>query len=433
MSVAEKPKLPPTPMDRAPRPELGTDPIPKERYTSPSFMQHEWQRMWTRTWLFAGFESDLPEAGDYTTYEIGPESVLVIRQESGEIAARYNVCSHRGNRLREPGLGHAGSLTCAYHGWRYGIDGSLEYAQDPETFPQGCPKEKLSLRPVRCERWGGFVFINLNPDAEPLHEYLGEIPEHLDPYHFEEMKILDDWTVEIECNWKTSVDAFNEAYHIAGTHPDTLNVNDDTDVPIDCYERHSRMWLKLAVASPRHSDHGKVNETIREHFLRSAGIDPETFSGGADDVRPAIAKAIREIQGPAMGADFSELDDAQLVDDFHYTIFPNITFNIFGRSAWMFRHIPHPSDPNKMLFNFVNLLRAPAADIPRPDPVHFALQDGFDREPTGGGGKLLAQDFYNLPRIQRGMHSAGFSGLHLGNQELRIRHFHSVLDRYLDD
>ena len=127
------------------------------------------------------------------------------------------------------------------------------------------------------------------------------------------------------------------------------------------------------------------------------------------------------------------LDDAQLVDDFHYTIFPNITFNIFGRSAWLFRHIPHPSDPNKMLFNFVNLLRAPAADIPRPDPVHFALQDGFDREPTGGGGKLLAQDFYNLPRIQRGMHSAGFSGLHLGDQELRIRHFHSVLDRYLDD
>ena len=419
-------------MDRAPAPKLGDDPIPKERYLSPAFMRREWEGMWTRTWLFAAFESDLTEVGDYTTFELGPESLLIIRQASGDIVARYNVCMHRGNRLREPGPGHASSFTCGYHGWRYGIDGSLEYAQDPETFPQGCPAEQLGLRPVRCERWGGFVFINLDPDAEPLRDYLGEIPQHLDPYHFEEMKILDDWTVEVDCNWKTSVDAFNEAYHIAGTHPDTLNVNDDTDVPVDCYERHSRMWLKLALASPRHPDHGTVNDTIREHFLRSAGIDPGSFTGGAEDVRPAIAKAIREIQGPAMGADFSELADAQLVDDFHYTLFPNITFNLFGRSAWMFRHIPHRSDPNKMLFNFVNLVRAPRAEIPRPEPVRFRLADDFEREPVGGGGKLLAQDFYNLPRIQRGMQSAGFSGLHLGEQELRIRHFHSVLDRYLD-
>jgi phenylpropionate dioxygenase-like ring-hydroxylating dioxygenase large terminal subunit len=432
MSAAEKPKLPPTPMDRAPTPELGSAPIPKQRYISQDFMRREWEGMWTRTWLFAAFESDLAEAGDYTTFELGSESLLIVRQASGDIIARYNVCSHRGNRLREPGPGHASSFSCSYHGWRYGIDGGLEYAQDPESFPQGCPVEQLSLRPVRCERWGGFVFINLQPDAEPLRDYLGEIPEHLDPYHFEEMKILDDWTVEIDCNWKTSVDAFNEAYHIAGTHPDTLNINDDTDVPIDCYERHSRMWLKLALASPRHPDHGKLNEPIREHFLRSAGIDPETFTGGAEDVRPAIAKAVREIQGPALGADFSELGDAQLVDDFHYTLFPNLTFNLFGRSAWMFRHTPHPSDPDKMLFNFVNLVRAPSAEIPRPEPLRFRLEDDFEREPLGGGGKLLAQDFYNLPRIQRGMHSAGFSGLHLGEQELRIRHFHAVLDRYLD-
>jgi phenylpropionate dioxygenase-like ring-hydroxylating dioxygenase large terminal subunit len=435
MSEARAParKLPPTPMERAPRPEFGNDPIPKERYTSPAFMQREWEQMWTRTWLLAAFESDLAEPGDYTTFEIGSESVLIIRQQSGEIIARYNVCQHRGNRLREPGMGHASSFTCLYHAWRYGIDGSLEYAQDPETFPQGCPKEKLSLRVVRCERWAGFVFINLDANAEPLRDFLDVIPEHLDPYHFEEMKILDDWTVAVDCNWKTSVDAFNEAYHIAGTHPDTLDINDDVDVPIDCYRRHSRMHLKLAVASPRHPGHGKLNETIREHFLRTAGIDPDTFTGGADDVRPAIARAVREVQGPALGADFSELSDAQLVDDFHYTLFPNVTFNIFGRSAWMFIHQPHESDPNKMLFRFVNLLRAPAADIPRPEPAYFTLSDDFEREPVGGGGKLLGQDFYNLPRIQRGMRSAGFDGLHLGDPELRIRHFHAALDGYLND
>ena len=73
------------------------------------------------------------------------------------------------------------------------------------------------------------------------------------------------------------MDAFNEAYHISGTHPDTLDVNDDVDVPIDCYERHSRMILKLAVASPRHPEHGRVTRRIRESFLATAGVDPETF------------------------------------------------------------------------------------------------------------------------------------------------------------
>ena len=149
-------------------------------------------------------------------------------------------------------------------------------------------------------------------------------------------------------------------------------------------------------------------------------------------VRPAIAKAVREVQGPAMGVDFSELHDAQLVDDFHYSIFPNITLNIFGRSAWLFRHRPHPNDPDKMFFDFFNLVRLPNAATPRATHEHFISSDELKLDPLGGGGELLAQDTYNLPRIQRGMHSSGFRGLHLGEQEIRIRHFHSVLDRYVD-
>ncbi len=257
------------------------------------------------------------------------------------------------------------------------------------------------------------------------------IPEHLDPYHFEEMQIANEYTLEVACNWKTSMDAFHEAYHIYGTHPDTLDVNDDVDVPIDCYARHSRMLLKLGVASPRHPEHGRVPERVREHFLRTAGIDPDTFEGGAEDVRPAIAKAVREVQGPAMGADFSELHDEQLVDDFHYSIFPNVTLNIFGRSAWLFRHRPHPTDPDRMYFDFFNMIRMPAAELPRPAREEHVSEDALVLQPLGGGGELLAQDTYNLPRIQRGMHSAGFSGLHLGEQEIRIRHFHHVLDTYV--
>ena len=103
------------------------------------------------------------------------------------------------------------------------MDGSLEKALDAETFPQGCSSASLNLTEVRGELWGGFVWINLDPDAEPLREYLDVIPAHLDPYHFEEMSIANEYTLEIACNWKTCMDAFHESYHIAGTHPDTLD------------------------------------------------------------------------------------------------------------------------------------------------------------------------------------------------------------------
>src|SRR5262249_30691042 len=120
---------------------LGDELIPKERYTSRAFAQREWERMWTRVWLLAGRASGIPTPGDYFTFEIGTESVLVVRQRDGSIAAHYNVCMHRGTRLREPGRGHAGRFSCPFHGWKYGLDGRLLHATDAHSFPQGLPAE----------------------------------------------------------------------------------------------------------------------------------------------------------------------------------------------------------------------------------------------------------------------------------------------------
>ena len=154
-----------TPMERAPDPGLDYVPIPKERYTSAEFAALEWERMWTKTWLCAGRASDAPNPGDYFTFEIGPESILVVRQPSGELAARYNVCMHRGNRLREPGRGHAEKFSCLFHGWEYATDGTLLKVLDAECFPQGIDRDKLSLQPVLCDTWAGFVFVCLDPKA----------------------------------------------------------------------------------------------------------------------------------------------------------------------------------------------------------------------------------------------------------------------------
>jgi phenylpropionate dioxygenase-like ring-hydroxylating dioxygenase large terminal subunit len=378
----------------------------------------------------AGRESDVANPGDYLTFEIGTESILVIRQPDGSLAARYNVCMHRGNRLREPGRGHADSFSCPFHGWRYATDGTLLEVLDPHSFPQGC--KGLDLRPVRTDAWAGFVFVTLAPDAEPLRDYLGVIPTHLDPYHFEEWKIGFDATIEIDCNWKTSVDAFNEAYHLAATHAWTLEFSDDVNTLYDCYDRHTRMIFPEVQASPRHPGAGTVTKGIREMFLARVGVDMEKFEGGPAEARTAYADAIRRI-APTLGADVSELNEAQLCDDFHYTVFPNLTFNTHSLFTWVFTHRPHPTDPNRMYFDFTSLLRAPSQDLPRPQKLQLRGADGDTLSGRCEGGELMDEDLYNLPRIQAGMRSRAFESLHLGEQEVRIRHFHRVLEGYVGE
>ena len=417
------------PTQHAPAPFPRAGAIPKERYTSRQFAELEWERMWTKVWLLAGRTSDIPEPGDYLTFEIGTESVLVVRLPDGSIAARYNVCMHRGNRLREPGRGHVEKFSCLFHGWQYALDGTLLAALDPESFPQGTPKERLSLRPIRCETWAGFVFVSLDPDIGPLRDYLGIIPEHLDGYGFERWKVAFDCTIEIGCNWKTSVDAFNEAYHISATHPWTIAFSDDTRTQYDCYDKHTRMIYPELQASLRHPGAGTVTPEIRELFLERVGV--VGFEGSEADARAAFANAIRNM-APALGADFSQLSEAQMCDDFHYTIFPNLTFNTHSMFVWVFTHRPHPDDPNKMFFDFVSLVNVPDQNVPRPEKIHLRATEG---DTVGGrveGGELLDEDLYNLPRIQQGMRSAAFRELHLGTQEVRILHFHETLMHYLD-
>lgn len=421
-----------TPMERAPAPELDYEPVPKERYTSADFARREWEGMWTKVWLMAGRESDVPNPGDYFTFEIGPESILVIRQHDGSLLARHNLCMHRGNRLREPGRGHASRFSCLFHGWQYDIDGTLAEALDPHCFPQGLPKDQLALQPVRCDTWAGFVFVSLDPDVEPLLDYLGVIPEHLGPYGFESWKVDFDCTIEIDCNWKTCVDAFNEAYHVAATHSWTLEFTDDVNTVYDCYDKHTRMIFPEVIASPRHPGAGTVTPAIKEMFLKRVGVDLPSFEAGSpgpQDARAAFAEQVRRI-APALGADVSRLNESQLCDDFHYTVFPNVTFNTHSLFTWVFTHRPHPEDPNKMFFDFINLSNSPGQEVVRPEKVH--LKGDARLEGVFGGGELLDEDLYNLPRIQAGMRSSAFRNLHLGAQEVRILHFHDTLLGYLE-
>ena len=414
---------PETPAEKAPDPDLGHDLIRKERYTSPEFMKLEWERIWSKVWLLGGVMSDLREPGDYVCTEIGRESVLIVRQQDGRVRAFYNVCLHRGNRLRPAGTGSADTFKCQYHHWEYGLDGAFVRIPDLDTFPQGAPPCR-GLRELPCASWGGFVWFSLNPDVGPLADYLDPIPRHLDPYNFHKMALTRDITVEWNCNWKASVDAFNESYHVQGIHPQLMWYLHDLDIQIDCYERHNRYLIPFAMWSPRVRKPPAIPDPIKV-IMKGAGMDPADYDEPLENIRRDVQQWKRR-HGPAQGKDYSRLNDDQLTDDYHYLIFPNVTLNTHADDLMLFRQRPHPTDPDRMYYDIWTFELVPDGQ-PWPDrPRHQHFRHG-----DKSIGLVLDQDAANLPGVQAGMHSAAFEGLWIGAQELRIRHFHKVIDDYV--
>jgi len=415
-----------TPTEKAPEPDLGSELIAKERYTSPEFMKLEWDRMWTKVWNMAGREQDVANPGDYFTTELGNESFIIVREHEGPggIKAYFNVCLHRGNQLRNPGMGHAETFQCAYHFFEWNLDGTLKHVPDIETFAQDVPVENFHLRQAQCDTWGGFIFMNMDLDAEPLMDFLGVIPEHLDPYHMEKMYIVNDKTIEWDTNWKAAVDAFNEVYHVQGIHPQLLQMLDDVNVQIDLYERHNRYLVPFGLVSPRYPDQDEITEPLRM-MMKGAGIDPDNFEGTMADVRPAMQRGTRETAAK-MGMDLSDLNDDQMSDDYHYMIFPNLTFNTHATGFMLFRQRPHPTDPNKMFFDLQNYTRIPDGAAPPPRPPHEHYKHG-----EISLGLVLDQDSYNLPRVQKGMNSRAYPGVWINYKERRIRHMHKTIDDYV--
>ncbi len=415
-----------TPAQKAPEPDLGWELIPKDRYTSPEFMALEWEKLWTKVWLVGCREDEIPEPGDYITTEIGTESLLIVRGEDGKARTFYNVCNHRGNQVKFDHCGSSRTLQCAYHFWEYDLTGKLVNVPDEQDFTQGCPKDQLSLKAVNTGVWGGWVWFNLNPDAEPLADYLGIIPHHLGPYHFDRMALVMNVTVESDCNWKTSVDAFNEVYHVQAIHPELSYTIDDVDVQIDLYEKHNRYLVPYHTYSPRLGYEPHEVPEILSNQLKAVGMDPDEYIGRIGEIRGAMQAYKRRTQNER-GVDYSELNDDQLTDNYHYMIFPNLTLNVFSDRMMLFRQRPHETDPNKMYYDVTVHVRVPDNQPRPPMPDHEHVRFG-----ERSLGLVLDQDAVNLPHVQRGMNSSAFEGLWISAQERRIRHMHHTLMQYIE-
>lgn len=417
-----------------------------DRYTDAGIMAREWDGIWTRAWLFAGLESDLEEAGDYFVFEVGRESIVVLRQESDDILAFYNVCQHRGNRIFTNESGAVGQISCPYHGWTYELDGSLVTVPDAERFEPSVVSCERSLKPVRVALWAGMVWVNMDPQADSLENFLGDIIQHLNPYRFQDMRLVAHQTVSIAANWKTARDNFLEQYHVDFIHPQHASL-------VDCCNSINTLWplghSSTVVEGYTTDSRYPLPKEVPPHLiplLKGLNLAPEGFDGRVESIREAVQQQKR-LLGEELGFDYSGLNDAQLSDVWQYDIFPNLFMTIQAEELWLFGPRPHPTDPDSCYFDKWTLqipkeqgtntarrltLNPRLADFDQGErPKH----EVFTQEEVIAGKHSMTitidQDIYYLGDMQAGMHSRGFDHAVLNVDEARVQHFHDWVDQWL--
>jgi len=412
-----------------------------ERYLSQEFMQAEWDHIWTKTWQLATRVDDFEEPGSFFVHELGKESFLFVMGEDHVIRGFYNVCQHRGNRLCASDSGFLDTFTCPFHGWQWNTDGSLKHVEAPEFFRQfagGVPAEDLALPRVKVDSWGGWLFFNMDLEACPVREYFGEIGEHLETYEFDQWHLIDYQTFEWEGNWKHAVDAFNESYHFAALHPDMIQFGEGHDIPIELWGIHSRMLNWNRTVSEVVEDRETLTP-LRAHMMGTRiHQEGETPHCAAKDVHLAEIQRRRSIQNDTY-LPYKNMNDEQLVHQYHYTFFPNTTFTQTPEGGAVFRYRPHATDPAKCYYDFFIIVRLPP-DAPRKErPVHHIHKHepgspyayAFDGTFDPVFANVLAEDGSNMPSMQAGVASDSFKGMLLSDQEVRLRHFHKTIDDFI--
>src|SRR6266481_266448 len=215
--------------------------LPAWVYNHPAMTRLEQQRVLMPSWQLVCHVNSIPKAGDYETFDLGPESVVVLRDRDGSIRAFHNVCRHRGARLLDGAGNCPATITCPYHGWTYRHDGGLIGMPVREGFP-GLDRAAHGLRTVRTDIAFGFVFVCLAPDSEfgappPVSRIWGKLGEELAPYRLEYMVPLEPVSEETwSVDWKIAMDNYLESYHVPIGHPGlyrmfTPDYDDQSRVP----------------------------------------------------------------------------------------------------------------------------------------------------------------------------------------------------------
>jgi choline monooxygenase len=212
-------------------------------YFNPRSFTDEKTRLFASTWQLVGHRHQAAGPGDYFTFDLLGEPLLIARGEDNILRAFYNVCRHRAGSPAS-GCGHRKLFRCNYHGWTYRLDGTLLVTPEfdgVEDFDPG----QFGLAPVRLEEWFNLIFVNLDPEARPLAESLGGLPNQAERFNFESMQFSERRTYEMHCNWKTYIDNYLEGYHVPSVHPGLNREIDYNEYTVETHPTYVRQWTPI--------------------------------------------------------------------------------------------------------------------------------------------------------------------------------------------
>lgn len=439
------------------------------RYIDKEFLELEFERLWSKVWQVAARIDEIPEINDFTTYDAGDQSVFLVRVAEDTVKAYHNVCPHRGTALADgSGTFEHGNIICPFHGWRWDTGGNNKYVLAREEFHDGklCDAE-IALKSLQCVIYGGFVFVNFDPDCQPFDEFIEPLRWLLDDLNLHEMRHYWWKRIPVESNWKVAQEAFFEGYHVPATHPQLETkaaefiFGEKIDKEFEDYSHHNVDYETYAnghgrfFASAKGSNYqgnvknaatGKDPVDIMADRLQLLvdGMDAQVLQQDVDLLRSLKEKPIPE--GSSLGAEYIRVlyEDAAkknrpMPNPVPHVLgmwggmiylFPNIMIFPQSGNAMIYRSRPDPENPHRSEFEIFSTRTLPA-DAPRERAVVEVVEDPFDPEQVY---QIPRQDLGNLKRIQKGLRSKSIKQVWLASHnEKIIQNMHEELDRYLKD
>jgi nitrite reductase/ring-hydroxylating ferredoxin subunit len=417
--------------------------IAPERYYDRAFFELEKEWLWNRTWQMACRLEEIPEANDYVEYEINDQSVLIVRQQDMTVKAFHNACLHRATQLgRGAGRFGASKIVCPFHGWQWNCDGSNLLVYGRNGFdPASMRPDDLRLRECRSGLWGGCVWINLDPEAAPLIAALQPMAGMLDAIDVGNLRVR--WWKEtiLNANWKMAQEAFMESYHVMQTHPQ-LTMGMGANYPPDLLEvfvtenGHGASEYRDIDAAYQDLDRLIAANTLMLEGQDAMFLERDLHvlegirgsAGKEETIRKSVVRAFREHNRNA-GIPMREgIEDQSFWFGADAFLFPNAFYLPLYGNALSYRVRPYNDDPEWCRFEVWSL-----TTYPENYPCKRAKLSGrFDKDDADNWGLIPRQDFSNIERQQRGVHTRGFPGMRLSDPwEAVIANMHRQLDRRL--
>jgi len=429
------------------------------RYTDPAFARLEFEKLWNRVWQVAARVDEIPQVGNFTTYRIGDQSILLVRVDNATIKAYHNFCPHRGTALGQD-CGHFenGKIICPFHGWRWDLEGNIKLILERQEFRNGELQDSdVALRQVHSRIHAGFIFICLDANPPSFDEFIAPLRQYLDDIVLGEMHPIWWKRATIPCNWKVAQEAFFEAYHVSATHPQLEKVGRDVvygerldgpmmyrDLTYDALEHgHGQFYGGDKTPIAGHVQEPKFTDDVLEEMAARMNLTAEGLGAMIlkEDIDLLLTLRGKLQPGANPGAEYVRLQYETAAKTCRPMpklspeilarwggvtfIFPNILVLLQAGNAALYRALPHPSNPNQCTFEIMSIKSYAAGSETRRATVE---------EVTSADqlGLIPQQDLANLPRIQEGLRSKGMKQTWLAsNQERLIMNMHREEDRYL--